>query len=283
MSKESPLNPIDIALTTEQEVYWDRPAFEDLIRAHGVTFIHYSAMRCPVGMIDKDDHRKPHEDHENCSNNFIYTQVGEFTASFIANSTQANLVDVGRMDESNVQITLPTIYDKTCTGELMVPIYIAPFDRLFLKEETVTVVHWQLNQYHITGLDRLDFPATEVLDLMDSQGKRYNCGSDFFIENGNIRWSNNNPGIDANTLKGKVYSVRFLYRPYWYIKRLLHEVRVSQVLNPITGKHEVTRLPQSALLQREYIFRSERNDPESITPDSPRQQAAPESGRFGPR
>ena len=52
----------------------DADAFDDLINSQGAMFEHWSAMRCPVGMVDKHDTmRRPHEHHENCSNGFIYT------------------------------------------------------------------------------------------------------------------------------------------------------------------------------------------------------------------
>jgi hypothetical protein len=259
-------------------VSFDVDAFDELIRSQGVTFVHWRAMRCPVGMIDPFDSRRPHEDHSGCSNGFLYTKAGVITASFQGNGNQANVGELGVTDGSTVSVTMPRFYDGTQT-----PVYMAPFDRLYLAEENLVVVNWQLFQADPLGRDKLNFPAVTVQDLVDSQAKRYEQ-PDFEIREGRIVWlTGNRPGLDPETGKGLVCSIRYTYRPYWYVKTLVHEVRVSQAENPITGAREIVRMPQAIVLQREYIFEKEDRDPESVKPDSPRQVQAPEGPRFGPR
>jgi hypothetical protein len=129
----------------------------------------------------------------------------------------------------------------------------------------------------------LDFPIKNVSDLIDSRGKRYFQGEDFNIENGLIRWSlNNNPGTDPKTNKGITYSIRYTYRPYFYISRMIHEIRVAQVQDDITGERVTMRMPQTALLQREYNFQSETSEAKKDA-SSARQQRAAQSGSYGPR
>lgn len=255
-------------------------AFDDFIRSQSLLFIHYRATRCPIGLIDKDDQRRPHEHHENCSNGFIYTLAGEINAAFANNNKKDTLMDIGRMNGSSAVIVLPRFYEKSSLSESDRPILVAPFDRLYLKEDVIEVVHWQLNQYHVTGNDRLHFPVKTVIDLIDSRGNRYIQG-DFSVGQGNIVWGDTNPGIDPETNKGRVYSIRYTYRPFFYIKELLHEVRLSQVEDEFSGERKVVRMPQSALIQREYAFQNEQNDPDA--PESPRQQPGPAKGSFGPR
>ena len=279
--------------TTYQMVFpsdaisFDADKFDELIHSHGVEMVHYRGMRCPVGMIDPNDIRRPHEHHENCSNGFIYTRAGIVTVGFLGNSSNVQYMDAGRMNGSTVQVIIPRFYDSSEERA-----NFTNFDRVYLKEESITVTNWQTFSAHITGVDRLDFPVIEVIDLMDSQGVRYNQGDDFVVKNGQIHWiGNKKPGVDPKSGKGRVCSVRYSYRPYWYIKSLMHEVRVSRIEDPFTGERRIERMPQSALLQREYHFEKEQNDPQATTQeaqqDDPnaglRQQPGPATGLFGPR
>lgn len=256
-------------------VSFDVEQFDNAIRNHGVTFVHFRAMRCPVGMIDQYDSRRPHEDHSGCSNGFLYTRAGEITCLFTSNSTNSTTTDLGIMDGSTVSVTMPRYYDGT-----QEPVYVAPFDRLYLVEENIVVVNWQLFQHNLAGIDKLNFLAVGVQDLVDSQNRRFQLG-DFEIREGKLHWIGSRPGADPQTGKGLVCSVRYLYRPYWYVKSLIHEVRVSQAENSVTGVREVNRMPQAIQLQREYVF--EKNERDDLAPEQDRQVKPPAGPRFGPR
>lgn len=278
MSKERPQNPRPMTFAPEVAVSFDPQAFDDLIRTQGVEFVHFRAMRCPVGLVDRYDIRRPHEDHAGCSNGFLYTKAGLVTCGFLGNSTQPTNFDSGWMDGSTVQVTSPRFYDNSNE-----PVQFAPFDRLYLSEEAITVPHWQLVEHHITGRDKLSFPAVRVVDLVDTEGLRYEQGTDFQIVNGHVVWGARRPKIDPETGKGVIYAVRFQYRPYWYIKNMVHEVRVAQIQDPISGVRRVERMPQACVLQREYVFEKEDRDAKAPNPSSPRQVAEPGDGSFGPR
>lgn len=278
MAKEKPAQ----VYTTElphAAISFDVDAFDHALRSHGVTFVHFRAMRCPVGMIDEHDIRRPHEDHSGCSNGFLYTKAGEITCLFTGNSNSPMQSDMGIADGSTVSVTLPRYYDAST-----VPVYIAPFDRLYLAEENIVVVNWQLFKHSLTTPDKLNFPVVTVQDLVDSKNQRYQPPDDFEVREGRIGWlSNNRPGLDPETGNGLVCSIRYTYRPYWYVKSLVHEVRVSQAPNQITGTREVKRMPQAVVLQREYVFEKEDRDEKAVDPLSPRQVKAPPGPSYGPR
>lgn len=261
-------------------ITFDIEAFDEFIRSQGVTFVHYRGMRCPVGMIDEFDTRRPHEDHIGCSNGFLYTKAGEVTCLFLGNGNTTFASEAGLADSSTVSVTLPRFYDG-CDER----VYPAAFDRLYLAEESIAVVNWQTYRHSVSGTDKLAYPAVRVWELVDSNGNRYHEG-DYEIRQGNIHWiSPNRPGLDPETGKGLICSIRYSYRPFFYIKHLVHEVRVSQAENPITGERQVHRMPQAVQLQREYVFHAEQKDEQAANPNSPRQQLEPEgnSSRFGPR
>lgn len=261
------------------QVLFDPEAFDEAIRSHGVLFAHWRGMKCPVGIVDIGDSRRPHDDHSGCSNGFIYTMAGTMTCLFGGNNTQPQFQEMGILDGSNVNVTLPRFYDNDGS-----PVYVAPFDRLYLAEESIVVVDWQLHEAHITGKDRLNHPVVKVQDLIDTQGIRYTEGRDFEIQGGQIVWTatGSRPVFDPDSDKGPIYACRYLYRPYFYVKRLEHEVRVITADGPDGTRHTV-RMQQACSLAREYIFENEQKDPESVRPDSPRQIMGPASGSFGPR
>lgn len=273
------LEPLLVALSLDPE------AFDAFIADHGVQLVHWRGMRCPIGLTDPDDARRPHPHHEGCSNGFLYTPAGTMTCGFLGNSKQSNFEEIGRVDDATVQCVLPRFYDQQGDGCDPKRIEICQFDRLYLKDEDqhepITVVNWQLVQAHETGTDRLQFPAVTVTDLVDSRGERYAPGVDFAIVRGAIVWTGSRrPGFDSKTQKGTVYSVRYTYRPYWYVQRMEHEVRVAQVEDDY-GNRSLNRMPQLALLKREFLFQKEQNDPQA--PPSARQEPAAPSGVFGPR
>jgi hypothetical protein len=249
--------------------------FDVAIRANGVKLVHYRAMKCPVGMVDRYDTRRIHEDHAGCSNGFLYTKAGTITCLFTGNGNRQNSSDLGLLDDSTVSVTAPRFYDDTEEDT-----QVAQYDRMYLDEEAITVPHWQLVETHATGRDKLSFPVVEVMDIVDTHGKRYSV-NDYKIENGQIVWVGDRPGFDAIANKGEIYSIRYTYRPYWYVQRINHQVRVAQVETPLARK--LIRMPQAFTLQREYVFEKEEKDDQAPDPNSPRQHKGPRDGSYGPR
>lgn len=262
---------------------FDPDAFDEAVQSQGVRVVHHSAMRCPVGMIDVNDSRKPHDDHENCSNGFLYVTSGTVRALFTGNSSQARTTEMGILDGSTVQITLPRHYDDSDKQ-----IYAAMYDRFYLADDgDVTVVNWQLFESHATGIDRMRYPIASVEHIVDADGKAYSPDA-YEVRNGAIHWKpGKGPGANPKKPgKGMVCTIRYRYRPYWYVKSIVHEVRVTQ-LTDMLGERKLHRMPYALVLQREYLFENSGQDPNDPTPqnspESLRQVMAPPSGGFGPR
>lgn len=263
---------------------FDAEAFDEGVRSQGVRLIHYQAMRCPVGLIDMYDSRRPHDDHAQCSNGFLYKEAGTVTALFTGNSTSTRAVDMGLLDGSSVQVTLPRTYDGSDQQ-----IYVATYDRFYLAEAgDVTVVNWQLFEAHASGMDRFKYPIVAVEHIIDSDGKEYGP-KDYDLRDGVIYWKpGKGPGRNPKMPdRGTVGTVRYRYRPYWYAKQLIHEVRVTQITDML-GNRSIQRMPYSVHLQREYLFENEDNDQSVTQKATPsvndlRQVSGPSSGSFGPR
>jgi hypothetical protein len=237
-------------------VAFDLDAFEDNIKAHGARFVHYRAMRDPVGMISKYDARRPNPNSPLSVNGMIYTKAGIVTALLIGNTKETKASDGGIVDASTAQFTPLITYEDT-----QEQVFLAPYDRLFLEEEAVLVSRHELLEHSLTGSDKPKFPAIKILDCIDANGKRYHQNSDFSISNnGLIIWGDRLPGQNVEDGSGVVFSIRYVYRPHWYVSRLIHEIRIVQQENHITGEKIMRQAPQSALIQREFVFESEAAD-----------------------
>ncbi len=259
-----------------QATSFDPIAFDEAIRFHGTRLIHFRGMKCPVGLVDQYDIRRPHEDHSGCSNGYIYTEAGAVTCLFTGNTEEYRDNDMGFIDGSSVQVTSPRFYDDSD-----VEMEVLPFDRFYCADEAITVPNWQLVESSESGTDKLNFPATSVIDVMDANGKRYGAG-DYVLSNGMVVWMGDRPGYDAGADRGVVYSIRYRYRPFWYCHRLIHQLRIAQVETPL--ERITIRMPQYFVLQRENVFENEERDDQAPEPDSARQMPVPKERKsFGPR
>jgi len=264
-----------ITIPDGQAVTFDIKAFDQALASQGVGLVHFRAMRCPMGLVDLYDNRRPEHDHSGCSNGFIHQKIGRLTATFTGVGKHSQQMDVGSIDGSTAQVTVQRFYDNT-----QIPVYVAPYDRMYLDEESIIVPTWQLFEAHIDGRDKMVFPVVEVQSLMSSDGRVFTEGDDFEVRDGYVVWSGSNrPQYDAYRKRGQICSIRYLYRPFWVVKQLLHEVRVTQAEDAITGERRIHRMPQAMVLQREYVFLNESTG----DPNNPREVPAPREGSFGAR
>jgi hypothetical protein len=281
-------------ITTELpsvDVAFDFPAFDEAIRSQGARLVHYRAQRCPVGMAELGDNRRPHPHHEGCFNGFIYTKVGCITGMMVSNSKKKDMETVGFVDFSTIQTTFPSTYDNSDQKFI-----VAPFDRFFLDEDETKVVQWQLFETNESGLDRLKYPVECVEGpIIDARGERYYQGADFEVTpDGLIKWGERRPapqvdvgpglpnGYGAD--RGAICSVRFTYRPYWYVGSIPHEIRMIQQQNGFS--REVVRGPQLCVLHREYVSHNVEQDADINPPNTSeeiRKVMAPMYGGFSPK
>lgn len=261
-----------IQMGTRDAVHFDVPYFDGVIDGQGLVFQHLRALPCPIGKTDPMDVRHTHADHSGCSNGYIYELAGEMTCIISGGSKRVQALDMGLLTGATLQITVPRFY----TDDPKKEVIVAFADRLYLKDNKAKVVATQLFEHNTGGLDRVRRSILEVEHLIDSHGKRYREHEDFRVAGGQIAWTGTRqPGMDPTTNKGEVCSIRYRYTPYWYISHILHEIRV------VREGLDSARAPQAALIQREYIFEDEQNDP--LAPSSLRQAPAPRQGSFGVR
>jgi hypothetical protein len=271
MAKEPSKQTFNDLLPSET-IALDADAFDTALRSYGVKMVHYRAMLCPLGLTDPEDIRRSHDHHGGCSNGYLYKRAGEITILFTGNGNSPQQLDAGLIDGSTVRVTLPTQYDDSEK-----PVHVAYADRFFLTEGEALVCDWHMFSAHETGIDRTQFPASQVEHIIDSDGREYDPTL-YVVRDGNIHWL-----TQDRPRPQQVCVVWYLYQPFWYCSRILNEIRITQSIDPITMKREIRRLPYGCLLQRENTFRNEMNDPKGDHPNTMRHAESPESGGFGPR
>jgi len=236
-------------------------AQDEFVTGLGVQFVHYAAMPSPIGLQDRGEYRRSGSVDTISSNGMLYKKVGCFTATLVGNGTGKNFSISATQDDSTARLIMPRFYDKN--GEAAEGGVIRPTvgDRLYLadKDADTFVSTYQRMEYNPEQIDRAQFPIYEVDCLVDSRNIEYTHGVDFTIDSdGNIVWSpKNNPGLDPVTGKGRVYSIRYKYRAFWYISRLLNELRITNVTKNDT--RTPTRMPYHLQIQREYVYTNQNN------------------------
>ena len=239
-----------IQFPKNQSVAFDVQAFNNAIMAQGLSFVHYRGMKSPLGLVDKYDARAPNEEVIKTENGLVYTRAGSLRGFCLSNTKEVRATTGGMLDSSTAQFTPLTHY--LDTGRR---IFLAPGDRLIMDERNALVNRSEVLECSPIGIDRPKFPVLEVLDCMDSMGNRYEQDTDFTVDDtGLIHWGERRPLQDVQSGKGGIYSIRYVYRPYWVVVRLMHELRMLQTQNPMTGEHGSTQGPQLALVQREFVF-----------------------------
>lgn len=277
MAPPKPISTYPMNFPRGEAFSFDLKAFDEALASQGATFEHWRAMRCPAGMIDKNDtNRAVHVDHANCFNGYLYVRVGEVTFPLGNNSNKSQFQDGGVLDGSNATVTIPRFYDG---GRDQV--YVAPFDRFVLKDKRLLWPHWETFEHNISGVDRLRWPAAQVKHLFDNRMESYHQDVDFEVQGGKIVWTGTRrPGVDPDAgleQRGRVCTAWYLYVPAWYVSRIAHEGRFVQAEEG--GERTTQRMQFQVEVTREYIFESRESDTDGVATD-PQDQRRPRDGSF---
>lgn len=259
------------------------------VTSSGISYTHWKAMPSPIGLKDRGDYRRDGLDVLT-ANGMLYICAGRFTACETDNTTDKHRSEGGIIDPSTSRLILPRFYDvgppananaiDTSCVDMGGRIYLAPGDRLYVSDPNanVNVSNYQKMTYEVgPNIPMFPIVALEV-PIIDSRNISYVQGLDFCIDaTGNINWlpGGSNPGIDPETGKGRVYSVRYLYKAFHYVISLPKEIRMTNVTTG--GVRVPERLAYYAVIQREYVYHSSnRGDPKNVSQSTTPQRAVQE-------
>ena len=233
-------------------VKFNLTAQEQFGNDRGILFVHWVAIPSSVGLKDRGDLRRPDTLDTISSNGFLYKKVGTFNATLISNQLAQQQIDAGLYDNSTARLVLPKYYKEVCNNPEQQEIALLPGDRIYCKDLELVVGNYQRVEYNPHGQDHIQFPIKCVSYLIDSRNVEYKQGVHFKIDkDGNLVWIDGkaNPGIDPDTGKGRVYSIRYTYLAFWYVHQLINEIRVTN-----DGEGNAQRLPYHCTIQREYVY-----------------------------
>lgn len=256
----------------QEQQSFDLNRLENFVTSLGVDFFHYRATPSPIGQNDRGDYRRNDGVDTITSNGMIYRCAGKFTATMTDNSREQKRSAGGIIDPSESRLVMPRFYNKTgvADGDR---IYLMPGDRLYLADPNADVL--VSNAHKMDYQSDIDnepmFPIVKIEDkIVDSRNIEYTQGVDFCLtKEGNIRWQSGgkNPGIDPDTGKGRIYSVRYLYKAFYYIIALPKEVRITNIT--VGGVRTPQRMPYYAVIVREFIFHNQ-NRGDKLNQNSPK-------------
>jgi len=253
------------------------------VQSLGIDFSHYKAMPSPIGLKDRGEYRREDGVDIVSSNGMLYYCAGVLTATMTDNSRDQKRIEQGLLDPSQSRLVMSRFYKNINNVAIPPRIYLSIGDRLYLsdKDADVRVPNYQQMIYE-QDVDNIPmFPIWEMdatCPVIDSTGAIYTLGTDFCVtKDGNIRWIGANPGIDPDTGKGRVYSIRYLYRAFWYVVSLPKEVRITNVTEG--GVRTPERMPEHAIIVREYLYHSQNKGTgqELLKPQDPNRAVAPPS------
>jgi hypothetical protein len=268
---EGPQSIIDL---TKSQVSFDADKFDFLIKTHGVRLVHQRALPDPRGMASRGDNRDVMNLRPRNSDGYIYKNSGHVYAWFHNNTKDTKAEDMGNLSFASVYLTVTRYYEDS-----LEPVILQAWDRFYLADIEMYVSCMQYMEASSTGIDRLQFPALKVVDLVDANGEEYTQDKDFVITSeGWLKWTTQRrPGYNPTIGRETVYAVRYLYTPFFIVDKILHEIRVTNVTDPLTYERKLERMPFEVLALRENIFMDKnRNDPaRPLQGDDPRSDLAP--------
>jgi hypothetical protein len=232
------------------------------VTSFAVDFNHYKAIPSPIGQKDKGDYRRSDGVDTITSNGFIYKCGGVFSATMTDDKRDKKKSDGGFVDVAVGRLVLPRFYNAPGTPDMSNGdrIYLAPGDRLYVadpKADTKVATYHKMD--YIPDADNIPmYPIVSIEFLIDSRNIEYKLGVDFCLTSeGSIRWEKGgkNPGIDPDTGKGRIYSIRYLYNAFWYVVSLPKEIRITNVTT--NGVRSPERMPYYAEIVREYIYHNQ--------------------------
>ena len=251
---------------------------DSFVLSQGISYAHYACMPSPIGLNDRGDYRREGGVDTITSNGSIYIFKGHFTAAEVSNTRDKRRTDGGTDDPSVSNLILPRFYDmgRDTPGQIntnpqdnQCRILLAPGDRVYVSDPNcdVRVINYQKMVYE-SGINTPMFPIICMdLPIYDSNNVQYVEGLDYVITpQGNISWlaTGKNTGHNPSTGLGRVYSIRYTYKAFFYVVALPKEVRMAVVTEG--GVRQAERMAYNATIQREYLYHNQnKGDPKNTT------------------
>lgn len=230
----------------------DPQAFEQLIKNRGLRWKHEKASPCPnITDLETNSHDP---NCRECENGMRFYGSLEVHGFFQGNKLERIYEIQGSWDVGEAVVTFSAYADdEQGNPGRGVAVDLQHYDKLTCLDYSFRFQ--ELIEHSPTGVDRFRYPALTV-EFLATKSKVYVLDQDFAIDEvGYIRWLNQNqPGYNQLIQRGEIFTVAYCARPVFYVIQLIHEIRATKALDPITGQIIAVRLPQQVLIRRDYLF-----------------------------
>ena len=231
----------------------DPLAFEQLIKNRGLRWKHEKAVPCPAV---SDIEQQMHDPNcVICENGMVFYGCSEVHGLFSNNKLERMYEIIGVFDVGQAVVTFSAYKDgPDGTPGMGEAVSMQHWDKLTCLDYQF---RWQERiEKSPTGIDRLRYPALDI-EFVATKSKKYFVNTHFEINaDGNVQWiSQDQPSYDQLNQRGEVYTISYNAQPVFYVVQLLHEIRATKAIDPMTGQSKAIRLPQQVLIMRDYLFK----------------------------
>jgi len=240
----------------------DLQAYSQFIANLGIVFQHWMAIPYVIGDeegggIRQYDERNVELDNGLIyDNGFVYKYVGDVYGIFQGHSKDLKQLPPGFYADSVAYVSFNKFYKNSTKRAAF-----AEFDKLIPIDcpgrdmTEIWTINFEKIRHNPVGFDKLQYPALEIDFIQDNRGVIYEEITDYVLKDGGIQWvpSGTQPGISNVTNKGRILGVRYKYKPLFYVKQMVHEMRVHATFDD-DGEVRVQRGPTQCAVQVDWVF-----------------------------
>ena len=223
-------------------------SFNELLSNRGIRFVHHVAVPCPnMGSVGANNHIP---ECPFCDNSQIIHLPGkEIWGVFTSNSLEKMFEVQGIWEIGTAVVTFPTAYGDGEQADFNT------FDKLVCPDFQVRLN--DIKQYEQTSNNRqkLRYPIISIqymASVRNGQMYEYENNVDYRIVDGEIEWLKR-PFYNDLEEVGEVLSITYTANPVYTVLNLMHEMRVTQEYDIMSGNKVARRLPQQVLVKRDFL------------------------------
>ena len=235
-------------------------AWDQLLNNRGIRLFHRVAAPCPnMKGLEENNHIPNCPFCDNSQMIYHNTFPGtndqrEIWGAFTSNSLEKMFEVQGVWEIGTAVITFPAEYGNGVQADFNT------FDQLYCPDFEVRLndlIEYKSSSSRIT---RLRYPIVNIdymSAVVNNSMKEYALGTDYEITaDGDIHWLIE-PHYNSVDDIGEVISITYVANPVYTVQNVLHEMRVSQEYDMISGQKVARRLPQQVLVKRDFLMQTE--------------------------
>ena len=229
-------------------------AFNQLLQNRGIRFIHSIAINCPnLNALNENAHNP---ECSFCDNSQIIHLPGKEIWGVFTNNSLEKMFEVqGVWEIGTAVITFPTEYNDALQADFNT------YDKLVCPDFQIRLS--DLKEYSPSSNNTLylRYPVIKVQNITSVRNNALYThieGVDYILNDSGIKWLIP-PRYDTINEIGEVLSITYITNPVYTVLNVMHELRVTQEYDILTGMKIARRLPQQVLVKRDFLLNDKAN------------------------